>query len=191
MPVDRRHLLKPTALGAAFGLLAPAAHAQATPQNDAKTMFEQLAKDGKGFDMAPSSSPREPVYVVFDPQCKYCVQLWEAAKPLARQVRFVWMPVAPLNPKSEPQGAAILSSPDPATTMQAHEKRFSSGGLATGAMKIDDAARDAVWANSRIFRRARGRTVPTMVLRHRGTGAYSIVAGALEGVALKQALGLN
>lgn len=117
--------------------------------------------------------------------------LWEAAEPRARQVRFVWLPVALLNPRREPQGAAILSSPDPATTMQAHEKSFSSGGLATGAMKIDDAAREAVWANSRLLRRASGRSVPTKVLRHRGTGEYSIVAGALEAVALKQALGLN
>lgn len=91
-------------------------------------MFEQLARDGKGFDMAPSGSPREPVDVVFDAPCKYGVQRWEAAQPLGRQVRFVRLPVALLNPKREPQAAAILSSPDPATTMQAHEKRFSSGG---------------------------------------------------------------
>jgi hypothetical protein len=84
MNIDRRTLFRLTTLAAALGLLSPAARAQAAPQIDARAMFERLAKDGKGFDMQPSVGPREPVYIVFDPQCRYCVTLWEAARPIAR-----------------------------------------------------------------------------------------------------------
>ncbi len=190
MRIDRRRMWKLATMAIAISLVAPATRGQSGQRIDAKAMFEGLAKEGKGFEMVPSVGPREPVYVVFDPQCRYCVKLWQAAKPISRQVRFVWMPIALLNSKSEPQGAAILSAPNPASTMEAHEASFSSGGLAAGSMKIDDAAREAVRVNSRVFRNHSGATVPTMVFRHRGSGQHWAVAGALDGDALKSALGL-
>lgn len=186
----RRRVLKFTALGAAVGLLGTA-RAQSGSPSDAKAMFERLAKDGKGFDMLPSLGPREPVFVVFDPQCRFCVRLWEAAKPIARQVRFVWVPVALVNGRSEPQAAAILSAADPVAAMEAHEGSFASGGLAVGSMKIHAAARSAVSANTLLFRRSNGSTVPTSVFRHRGTGEYTILAGALDSEGLRRALGIG
>ncbi len=190
MNMERRRVLKAGAVGAALGLIAPIGRAQSPSQIDAKAMFERLGKEGKGFDMLRSLGPREPVYVVFDPQCRFCVRLCEAARPIAQRIRFVWVPVALVNGKSEPQAAAILSAADPAAAMQAHERSFASGGSAAGAMKIDASTRGAVQANSRIFRRAGGATVPTTVFRHRGTGQYSVIAGALDSGALKQALGI-
>jgi thiol:disulfide interchange protein DsbG len=190
MSVDRREFLRLTALGAALGS-STLVHAQSTSKVDAKAMFERLAKDGKGFDMARSIGPREPVYVVFDPQCRFCVKLWEAAKPIAQQVRFVWVPVALVNSKSEPQGAAILSAADPAATMGAHERSFASGGLSAGSMKIEAAARAAITANSRIFRDAGGSTVPLTIYRSRATGQFASIPGAVDADTLKQMLGVG
>ena len=48
------------------------------------------------------------IYVFFDPQCPHCGHLWEAAKPLANQVKMTWIPVGFIGAKSTPQGAALL-----------------------------------------------------------------------------------
>ena len=44
--------------------------------------------------------------------------LWEAAKPLKSQARFVWIPVGLLGDKSVSQGAAILNAADPVAAME-------------------------------------------------------------------------
>ena len=64
-----------------------------------------IAVEAKGFDVGPKVSART-VYVFFDTQCPHCGALWEAAKPLKSQARFVWIPVGILNPSSTLQGAA-------------------------------------------------------------------------------------
>ncbi len=84
MRIDRRRMWKLATMAIAISLVAPATRGQSGQRIDAKAMFEGLAKEGKGFEMVPSVGPREPVYVVFDPQCRYCVKLWQAAKPISR-----------------------------------------------------------------------------------------------------------
>ena len=126
MERERRDLLMAAALNTVLGLLPRAAHSQGTI--DAQAMFERLAREGKGFDMQPSLGLREAVYVVFDPRCRYCLRLREAARPVSKQIRLVWMPVALLNGKSEPQDSAILSAADSVAAMEAHSQSYPSGG---------------------------------------------------------------
>lgn len=201
MIVNRRQLLTL----AAAGLAASAAQAQtpapapaapavpgAPPGMDVKAMYEQFAEKGKGFDMKPGAATRPAVYVVFDPQCPYCTQLWEAAKPLADKVRFVWLPVAVLNPHSEPQGAAILSAPDPVAMMERHESAMKNPhrGLVTEGMVIPMGAREDVWSNSRIFRRTGGRSVPWGVFKN-AKGEFGVIPDALKTEQLRQLLGVS
>ncbi|MEF9996994.1 MAG: thioredoxin fold domain-containing protein [Burkholderiaceae bacterium] len=162
------------------------------PGMDVKAMYEQFAEKGKGFDMKPGIDGRPVAYVAFDAQCPYCVQLWEAAKPLADKVKFVWLPVAILNTNSEPQGAAILSAPDPAAMMERHEAAFKNPhrGLVTEDMVIPLAAREDVWSNSRIFRRTGGRSVPWGVFKN-AKGELRLIPDALKTEDLKKILDVN
>ena len=80
------------------------------------------------------------VYVLFDPQCPHCAALWESAQPLHRQTRFVWLPVALLNAKSLPQGAAIMTAANPAETMNTHERELLANGGGIAALLFDPAS---------------------------------------------------
>jgi thiol:disulfide interchange protein DsbG len=173
---------------------APAAATAATPAPlpppDARAMLEQFEKSGRGFDMRPGVKGATTVYVVFDPQCPWCAKFWDSAKPIADRVRFVWLPVAVLNPRSEPQGAAILSSANPVETMEAHEALLPKGGLPLESLAPPMAAREDVWSNSRIYRRTGGRSVPFAVYRD-AQGQAATIPGYLSPEDLKKALGLS
>lgn len=202
MELNRRQALQ---MAAAAAVCAGVGSAQAQGSNkkkappaspvppglDPKAMYEQLAEKGKGFDMKPGIEGRPVAYVVFDAQCQYCVRLWEAAKPIADKVKFVWLPVAVLNTNSEPQGAAILSAPDPVAMMERHEAAFKNvhRGLVTDSMEIPLAAREDVWSNSRIFRRTGGRSVPYGILKN-AKGEFRLIPDALRTEELKKLLGV-
>jgi thiol:disulfide interchange protein DsbG len=197
MITTRRHLLGLAATLAAASLAAPArAQAPAAmapaplPPPDARAMLEQFEKSGRGFEMRPGVKAVTTVYVVFDPQCPWCSKFWESAKPIADRVRFVWLPVAVLNPRSEPQGAAILAAANPVETMEANEAQLPKGGLPLESLAPPMAAREDVWSNSRIYRRTGGRSVPFAVYRDAQDQAATI-PGYLPPEELKKALGLS
>lgn len=199
MSLNRRQMITLAAIGLAA---AGSAHAQtppalavpgAPPGMDVKSLYDQFAEKGKGFDMKPGIEGRPvTVYIAFDPQCPACEQLWQASKPLADKVRFVWLPVAVLNPHSEPQGAAIISAPDPVAMMERHEAAFRNvhRGLVTEGMAIPFTAREDVWSNSRIFRRTGGRSVPWGVFKN-AKGEFGVIPDALKTEQLRQLLGVN
>jgi hypothetical protein len=125
-------------------------------------LYDQFFIDAKGFDMALPTNPALSVFVVFDPQCPDCIHFWKIANFFSNKVRFIWLPVAVLNSRSELQGALILSASNPAEMMARQVIQFetSSRGLVTDGLQVPSSARDDVWHNSRIFRRAGGKNVP-------------------------------
>ncbi|MFM0265572.1 thiol:disulfide interchange protein DsbG [Paraburkholderia sediminicola] len=60
------------------------------------------------------------MYVVFDPNCPYCRQLWSSLRPAVQsgKVRVRWLPVAILAESSKGLAAALYASKAPAQTMQ-------------------------------------------------------------------------
>ena len=96
--------------------------ATAAPANP----YDAVAAQGRGFTVGAMMSAHT-VYVLFDPQCPHCGRLWEASLPLQSKAKFVWMPINFGNPKSVPQGAALLAAANPAELMAAHEKSLLAG----------------------------------------------------------------
>jgi thiol:disulfide interchange protein DsbG len=185
--VKRRAFL----LGTVAATAAAATSAQPSAGKlDAALLYEQLSKEGRGFAMQPLAGPRQPVYVLFDPQCRYCMQLWHNALPLAQRVMFVWIPVGLLNERSEWQAAAIVAAADPRATMERHETAFTGGGLDVAQHKIDSADLDSIRANTRIFRRGGGTAVPVTVFKDR-SGRPSAFAGVLAADDLRRLLGAD
>lgn len=152
--------------------------------------FEAVAAKGRGFTAGALMSTNT-VYVLFDPQCPHCGHLWNAAQPLQKSVKFVWLPVAILGPKSLPQGAALMQAADPVQAMGAHEQSLlaGQGGTSASASIPDDVAK-AIQANTALLDSLGAESVPFIVARHAGTGAVVTRAGALDTPALTEFLGL-
>jgi thiol:disulfide interchange protein DsbG len=152
--------------------------------------LEAIESGAKGFNVGSTMSTRT-IYVFFDPQCPHCAALWEAARPLKPQARFVWIPVALINDKSAPQGAAILSASDPVAMMDQHEvsMRNKQGGV--GAMGVSDAQKDIVKRNTELMNKFGFGGVPTVVAKHAQSGQLVTLEGSMPTAMLAQRLGLS
>ena len=75
---------------------APAAASAAKASSPAQS-YDAVATTTKGFTVGAMMSANT-VYVMFDPQCPHCGHLWQAAQPLLKKVKFVWVPVSFIGP---------------------------------------------------------------------------------------------
>ena len=167
---------------------APAAAPAATPS--AAVSIPAIAAEAKGFTVGSAMSVRT-VYVFFDPQCPHCAALWNEAKPLKSQAKFVWIPVGLINPASTAQGAAILAAPDPSAAMDAHEASLTAkaGGItASGNL---DAQKALVEANTKLMNRFQFSGVPTVVAKHAVSGDLVVKEGSMPTAVLAAVLGLQ
>ena len=137
-------------------------------------MYEDLLEKGTGI-AAPGKAPagKGSLLICFDTQCPWCHKLFEALKPLNDKVRIVWYPIALLTVWSEPQGALLLTQKDPYTALEEHIRVFRQTDEPRG-IKVDPAhvwdidrkMRNAVWNNSKIFRRNGCRLTPFGVYKN-------------------------
>ena len=153
--------------------------------------YDAVAKDGKGFTAGAIMSA-QTVYVLFDAQCPHCGALWNASLPLQKKVKFVWLPVSLMNPKSTLQGAALLTAANPVELMTAHEAALlaGTGGMMADANPTAD-AQAAVKSNTLLFNSLGATSVPYIVAKHARTGAVVTNAGALQTPALATFLGVD
>lgn len=147
---------------------------------------EAIESQAKGFSVGPVMSSRV-VYVFFDTQCPHCAALWDAAKPLKAQARFVWVPVGVLGPDSLVQGAAILAAPDPAAAMEAHEQtmRESKRGIVPAGNV--DTQKEAVTRNTKLLDGFGIGSVPTLVMKQ--AGGVKVQEGSMPTDALAKWIG--
>ena len=144
---------------------------------NAEEYFVELADHGHGLAFG-NLDAKSVVYMTFDTQCRWCVWQYRQFEPYLDRIKFVWHPVAVLNPWSELQGAAILSAKDPQATFLKHEEHIQDPnfkGLDVRGMTLPFEAREAVWTNTKIFRRSGAREVPFGVLRN-ANGRYVPIA---------------
>jgi thiol:disulfide interchange protein DsbG len=176
------------AAGGAAAAPGSAAPAAATAPSGGG-LLEQAAK-GSGFTVG-SMMAAKTIYVFFDPQCPHCGHLWEAAQPLANQLRMVWIPVAFIGAKSSTQGAALLASQDPVAAMTAHEKSLLSkqGGM-TPPDNLPPELLAKVKANTELWKQLGGESVPFTVFKKPGSEEAGKFAGAMGTEDLRRTLGL-
>lgn len=149
-----------------------------------------VAAEAKGFDVGSQMSART-VYVFFDAQCPHCGALWEAAKPLKSQAKFVWIPVGILNPSSTAQGATLLSARDPVAAMDAHEASMQARQGGISAASDIDSQKVSVAKNTELMNRFGFASIPTIVGTHTQTGALVTHEGSMPSAALASLLGLQ
>lgn len=169
---------------------APDTAAQKAAATAASISVEAIAAEAKGFTVGSQMS-RRTVYVFFDAQCPHCAVLWEAAKPLKSQAKFVWIPVGILNAASTAQGATLLASGDPVAAMDEHEASMKAGRGGISAASSIDPQKDAVAKNTALMTRLGFSGIPSIVGTHAQTGAVVSQEGALPTAALAELLGLQ
>ena len=166
---------------------APTAAAVIAPAQS----YDAVAKDGKGFTAGAMMSA-QTVYVLFDAQCPHCGALWNASLPLQKKVKFVWIPVSLMNPKSTLQGAALLTAANPVELMTTHETSLLAGNggmIADGNPSAD--AQAAIKSNTQLFNSLGATSVPYIVAKNARTGAVVTKSGALQTPALAAFLGVD
>ena len=188
----KRRLLLTTAIAAAFGL---AACNESPGPGGAKPASEPVSiaaiqSQAKGFTVGSPMSVRT-VYVFFDPQCPHCAVLWQSARPLKSQAKFIWIPVSLLNKTSEGQGAAILAAQDPVAKMDEHEASLTAQKGGISAMGDLDPQRESVKKNTELLNRFGFASVPSIVAQHAQSGALLTHEGALPTAELAAFLGLQ
>ena len=190
------HILSAAALAALLALTGCKDSTQATGETAkaaapaTPVSIPAISTEAKGFTVGSTMSVRT-VYVFFDPQCPHCTALWDAAKPLKSQAKFVWIPVGLIGATSVAQGATILAAADPAAAMDTHEtlmKEKKGGITASGDI---DAHKASVEANTKLMNRFQFASVPTIVAKHAVTGDLVVREGSMPTAALANVLGLQ
>ena len=152
--------------------------------------YDAVAQGAKGFTVGALMAANT-VYVLFDPQCPHCSQLWQASQPLMNKARFVWVPVAIISPKSLPQGAQLMQAADPVKTMTDHEASLLAGqGGMSASANVPAELEAAIRANTQLMDSLGADAVPFIVAKHARTGQVLTRAGAMTTPALTEFLGL-
>lgn len=190
-------LLKFAGMALAAALLLAGCKDAAAPAGSGKAAAAKtpvttaaIEAEAKGFVVGAPMATRT-VYVFFDPQCPHCAALWQAAKPLKSQAKFVWIPVAFSGETGLAQGATILAAPDPVAKMEENEASIlaKSGGI-TAASGVD-AQKDQVRKNTALLTRFGVESVPATVALHAQTGQLVTAEGSMPTAELAARLGLQ
>lgn len=169
----------------------PAKAAVSASTSSPEQSFADVAAKTKGFTVGAMMSANT-VYVLFDPQCPHCGHLWQQSQPLLKKVKFVWIPVAFINAKSAPQGAALLAAGNPAELMTTHETSVlaGTGGIAASA-SIPAEIETAIKANTQLLNSMGVESVPYIIAKHAQSGQVVTNTGAMETIALAKLLGVE
>ena len=176
---------------ALLGLASGAKEAPAPAVSNPAQALEQVRTQAKGFAVGSTASTNT-VYIMFDAQCPHCGHLWQTTQPLWGKTRFVWIPIAILNPKSAPQGASLLGASNPEQAMVAHEASLMAGKGGTIAMgSMSPAMAAALKGNTDIFNQLKIESVPLILAKNARTGEAVSTLGALETKALAEFIGVD
>jgi thiol:disulfide interchange protein DsbG len=159
-------------------------------ESKAPVTVAAIQAEAKGFTVGAPMAART-VYVFFDPQCPHCAALWQSAKPLKSQAKFIWIPVGIIGKSSIAQGSTILAAKDPVAAMDENEASVlnKQGGIA--ASGDTDSQKAAVEQNTTLFNRFGFASVPTIVALNAQTGAMVTNEGAMPTADLAKLLGLE
>ncbi|MES2783846.1 MAG: thioredoxin fold domain-containing protein [Pseudomonadota bacterium] len=171
------------------GAPATPADSVAAPEKTTPVSIDAIKSSATGFTVGSSMSTRT-VYVFFDPQCPHCAALWNSAKPLRSQAKFVWIPVAIMNKSSTTQGATILAAKDPVAAMDEHETSLLAKGGGISAASGTEAQQAQIKKNTDLMNRFGFSSIPSLVTQNAQTGAIVKNEGSLPTPALAAFIGV-
>lgn len=113
-----------------------------------------------------SEGTGRPVYVVFDPNCPYCHQLWRSLREVAASgnVEVRWIPVAILSESSKNLAAALYQSKSPLSALN----ELGLGSL-TAVSVVEKSAAASLARNLLLLRDTGYTGVPTLLWKEGDT----------------------
>ncbi len=134
-----------------------------------------------GFSTGKSASAMSlpTAYVLFDPQCPHCAELWDTAEQLSGRVRIKWIPVAIMGPRSQAQAGALLEDFEPVALMQQMKAALLNGEAPPStrpALKPETV--EQVQHNTELLKRLGTTSVPLIVYQN-ASGSMQTTTGAL------------
>lgn len=144
--------------------------------------YALLSMAAYGFQQHDQDIDGGPVYVMFDPQCSHCRNLWEQTKDI-QATRFLWVPVAVIS-GSRRIAAAILEAKSPASMFEAIK-----AGQRINASVVSEKALGIIDDNTALLRQFDTTGVPFMVAQ-RPDGSVLMLQGAHSKPEIKELLGL-
>ncbi len=129
------------------------------------------------------------IYEFTDPNCPYCHQFWQQARPWVKagkvQIRHVLVGI--LKQDSAPKAATILAADDSAVAFARSEQNYDQGGLKV-ADNIPDVARQKVAENNALLKSLGYFATPT-ILYKTDNGDVSVKQGLPQGSEVSKILG--
>lgn len=132
-----------------------------TPQEG--EVWQQL-EQSHWIQDGPVDAP-QVLYTFTDPNCPYCRQFWEQARPWveAGEVQLRHIMVGILQPDSPAKASALLGAEDPEAALHDH-----SGGDSVAPSAQPRHIEDQVYRNNQLFDELGLYATPTTVYRHEG-----------------------
>jgi thiol:disulfide interchange protein DsbG len=191
MPLNRLFLVSLALAVLLLGGCSKQETAEQAPVGNREITVQAVSTQAKGFTVGALMSAHT-VYVFFDPQCPHCGHLWQASTPLHKKVKFVWIPVAWINPSSLSQGAALMTSANPAALMTEHETSLlaGQGGIAASA-NVSSEVEQSIKANTKLLNSLGAQSVPFVVVKNAVTGLTIAKDGAQTTAALAEMIGVD
>jgi thiol:disulfide interchange protein DsbG len=191
MPLNRLFLVSLALAVLLLGGCSKQETAEQAPAGNREITVQAVSTQAKGFTVGALMSAHT-VYVFFDPQCPHCGHLWQASTPLHKKVKFVWIPVAWINPSSLSQGAALMTSANPAALMTEHETSLlaGQGGIAASA-NVSSEVEQSIKANTKLLNSLGAQSVPFVVVKNAVTGLTIAKDGAQTTAALAEMIGVD
>lgn len=129
------------------------------------------------------------VYELTDPNCPYCNQFWQTARPWVEagdvQIRHVMVGI--LKADSVPKAATIVAADNPGAALERHERNYVNGGI-TAADDIPESAREKVNTNNDLMSALGYFATPTILYRDTD-GEIVVKQGMPRGEEIEQILG--
>jgi len=114
-----------------------------------------------------SETAERVVYVFSDPNCPYCHQFWEAARPyVGDNVQLRHIMVGILRPSSIGKAARLLAADDPEAALREHEENYDNGGAAPLESIPADIER-ALQENRQLMASVGSQATPTILFKDR------------------------
>lgn len=122
-----------------------------------------LLEDSHWIQDGDPQAPRV-IYTFTDPNCPYCLQLWQASRPWveAGDVQFRHIMVGILANSSPAKAAALLGADDPSASLAAHKQ-----GNEIKASAQPRAIEEQVFANNQLFEELGLYATPTSAYQYR------------------------
>lgn len=166
----------------------------AMPSVEAVTQEAPLTYSGlnkySGFSTGKSVSAMSlpTAYVLFDPQCPHCAELWNTAEQLSGRVRIKWIPVAIMGPASQAQAAALLEDFEPVVLMQQIKEATLRGEAPPDINPAPSPETlEQVERNTELLRLLGATSVP-LIVHQNSSGSMQTVTGALSAKKLEHLL---